>query len=457
MPKKPIIDIEIDDSKFAEFAKKYDEWKAKNKAPLEGLEDSSRVLSKSLRDTQQKMDRFAEATGKATGNIKASSSAMSGFTATAHRGVKAFGKMAHFSGTVLKNTLRFSKAMLKFGLGGGLAGLGGLFGISELAENLVKNQRTARGLGLNQGQVRAFRSDYSNFVPENMLNSVVQAQGNFQGRTWLGYATGMDQSKVRNMGADKLAQRVISAAHDWWKNTPSAFRVQDSPKAKAFEAAGLNWEDIQRLGNTPQSELNRASQRYNRDRRGFNVPEQSTRGWYQLTRQLSVAANSLQTFMGKQLSALGPALGKMVGALTKTIESGLAKVLTPKNINAMASGIEDAAKFLASPEFMNDLKKFQNAIVDLGKMIEKIAHFFGIGESAEQDKKNAKLMKERIDQFKPTSKTVLDLPSRFMNQIPSGPPPSMRKNKPKAPSHVKLHIHSNVSGLTINQINAAGN
>lgn len=473
MPKKPIIDIEINDSKFLEFYKKYEEWRSSTKESVEDIdaiskslggnsETFSRVnkaaqnLDRKIKSSEKAMREFSKAVGDAKREVgaldeksnqlrrsfKKGSQYLNSFAGGAKRAYRQFHKMEKASENIFKSLFKAGRFMLKLGLiGGGIGAFAGLFGLSELARNSVSAQRSARGLGLNQGNVRAFDVDYSNFVSPGLLNSVAQAQSSFKDRVWLQIASGLNNQQVTNLAPDQLAQRLIMSAHQWWVSTPASQRVEESPKAKAFQAAGLSWEDVRRLGNTPEASLQRANRRYAQDAKGLYVGSQTSRSWYQLTRQLSFSKNKLETFLATQLHSLGPALAKVIGGLTKDVEKIISTTLTPKNVQAFADGLASAGKFLASPEFMKDLQNFQHAIVDLTQMIIKAAHFLGI--DTKQDAKNKRLLDAQLPAWIRGKNT------------PSPYAPTGISGAARAPRHTKIEIHSHVSGLTVRQINAA--
>ncbi|OYY59031.1 lytic transglycosylase domain-containing protein, partial [Polynucleobacter sp. 39-46-10] len=180
-------------------------------------------------------------------------------------------------------------------------------------------------------------------------------------RVYLGLAAGVPYSKAASESPDVLAQKVAMRAHNWWQKTPQAMRTQQAMATQGFSQIGMGMEDVRRLGNTPISELNAASAQYKKDSSTLSIGGKQTQEWYQLTRSLKLAGQTIETVLITKLAQLAPVLGHITSALTDDI-SALIKGITPSDINKFANGIKSVAEYLGSPAVLENLKSFMGVI-----------------------------------------------------------------------------------------------
>ncbi|WP_254661830.1 lytic transglycosylase domain-containing protein [Burkholderia sp. CCA53] len=295
-------------------------------------------------------------------------------------------KMAKEASNVGKAVFDIGKWLLKFGaIGGSIAGLSGILGaisLRDLAHSAVTEQRGARGVGLTPGQFKAFGMDFGRFLDPSILSHVADAQNSYQGRVWLGLATGLGAQAVANQGPDQLAIRLATRAHDWWTKTPASQRTAENLAAAGFTQSGLTLEDVRRLGNTPMSELQSARAQYGRDQRSLNVSNGTTQAWYEFDRQITLAGRTLETSLTNRLVALSPSLRSFVTTLTKDADQLINDIFTPKNLKAVEDGITSLTTYLGSPEFKQDMKDFAGLVGLVVDGIRKAARFLGIDTSS---------------------------------------------------------------------------
>ena len=374
MANKPIINIDVNAEQFKAFYELYEQFEAKVGS-----------MPKEWQQIDTSMRRNAATAKSLASGIQSSTEAQRQFNIMAREGLHTMSKMAKEASNVGKAVFDIGKWLLKFGaIGGGIAGLGGILGaisLRDLAHSAVTEQRGARGVGLTPGQYKAFGMDFGRFLDPSILSHVADAQNSYQGRVWLGLATGLGAQAVANQGPDQLAIRLATRAHDWWTKTPASQRTAENLAAAGFTQSGLTLEDVRRLGNTPMSELQAARSQYGRDQRSLNVSNGTTQAWYEFDRQLSLAGRTIETALTNRLVELAPSLRSFVTTLTKDADQLINDIFTPKNLKAVEDGITGLTTYLGSPAFKQDLKDFADGIADIVGAIRKVGKFFSGGDN----------------------------------------------------------------------------
>lgn len=375
MANKPIINIDVNAEQFKAFYELYEQFEAKIGS-----------MPKEWQQIDTSMRRNTATAKTLASGIQSSTEAQRQFNIMAREGLHTMSKMAKEASNVGKAVFDIGKWLLKIGaIGGGIAGLGGIFSaisLRDLAHSAVTEQRGARGVGLTPGQYKAFGMDFGRFLDPSILSHVADAQNSYQGRVWLGLATGLGAQAVASQGPDQLAIRLATRAHDWWTKTPPSQRTAENLAAAGFTQSGLTLEDVRRLGNTPMSELQAARAQYGRDQRSLNVSNGTTQAWYEFDRQITLAGRTLETSLTNRLVELAPSLRSFVTTLTKDADQLINDIFTPKNLKAVEDGITGLTTYLGSPSFRQDLKDFADGIADIVGAIRKVGRFFGGGDSS---------------------------------------------------------------------------
>ncbi|MBJ9694107.1 lytic transglycosylase domain-containing protein [Burkholderia cenocepacia] len=375
MANKPIINIDVNAEQFKAFYELYEQFEAKVGS-----------MPKEWQQIDTSMRRNAATAKTLASGIQSSTEAQRQFNIMAREGLHTMSKMAKEASNVGKAVFDIGKWLLKLGaIGGGIAGLGGILGaisLRDLAHSAVTEQRGARGVGLTPGQYKAFGMDFGRFLDPSILSHVADAQNSYQGRVWLGLATGLGAQAVANQGPDQLAIRLATRAHDWWTKTPASQRTAENLAAAGFTQSGLTLEDVRRLGNTPMSELQSARAQYGRDQRSLNVSNGTTQAWYEFDRQITLAGRTLETSLTNRLVELAPSLRAFVTTLTKDADQLINDIFTPKNLKGVEEFVTGVTSYLGSSQFRQDMKDFAGLVGLVADGMRKAARFLGIDTSS---------------------------------------------------------------------------
>ncbi|SAK53593.1 lytic transglycosylase, catalytic [Caballeronia calidae] len=410
MSNKPIIDIAIDDSQFREFYEMFQEYEErlaempedwrrvddtvrKAEKAMAGVSGASASSKEYLMIAAIQADAIAKGIDKAT-------TANKSFAHSAKEGYSWMSKTEKSALNVAKSVFDMGKWLLKLGaIGGGVAGLGGIvgtMGMRELARGAVSDQREARGVGVTTGQYKAFSQDFGRYVDPSILNKVSNAQNSYEGRMWLGQATGFDQNRVTNESPDQLAIRVLTRAHEWWQKTTPEMRTEENMRSTGFSQSGMSLEDMRRIGNTPIEELRSAGKNYGADQGALNVSDKSTNAWYEFENQLQRAGNTIETALTTKLSELAPSLSDFSKSLTQDASKLINDILTPENLKGIEDGISSLTSYLGSPQCKEDIKSLAASVSSIAsgakgfaELINKVLNPFSDTPAAQsaQDQK----------------------------------------------------------------------
>lgn len=384
MSVRSIIDISVNDDQFKAFHDLFTQYQSK----LDEMPDSWKKVSGA---TGKSKAEFVALTNEAAKSVNHAAKMVNELN-RATKAQKEFHTATRGAGAAMKRMANDAKSLSKsiFGLGSylmklsamGLAGAGaGLFGLDALGRSAVGGQREARGLGITQGQMRAFKTDFGRYVDPNMLSNVAAAQGDLSKRAYLALASGVSYDQAGSMTADQLTMNSSQRLHDWWNKTPEAMRSEQTLKAGGFSQIGYTMEDARRLGAASQGELNSAKSQYSQDSKTLAISDKNTAAWYELTRNLTLAGQTIETVLINKLQKLAPALGGLTDKIAKDLAI-MINGISEKDMDDFANGIKSAAQYLGSPEFMDKLKNFGEAIGDVTDFILKTAAFFGGGSSS---------------------------------------------------------------------------
>lgn len=408
MTAKSVISVDIDpEGKFKAFYDLYQEYDKKVKESPEVWSDVSESLdgaSEAMESLLDLSDKNADAVTIAayqanviSKEIRAASvanralfeeltkntKAQKSFADEAQRSSRHMQELKKGAGEFAHEIFGVGKFLMKVGAwGAGIAGLGGLLGaisLKDLASSAVETQRGARGLGMTPGQLTAFNQDFGGrYLDQSVIGSIADAQNSFTGRMWLARASGVNAAQVGSQDPGQLAGQLAMRAHEWWVKTPEGMRTAENLQSSGFAESGFSLQMMRQLGNTPLSELQRASAQYQQDQGRFNTSEKDTDAWYGFLRQLKDAGNTIEAELKNRLVALAPDLQHFADVFSKDAKTLIDDIFTPQNLESLAKGIDSFATYLGSNEFHQNMKAFVGLIGLAAEKMRWVAQKLGI-------------------------------------------------------------------------------
>lgn len=372
MAKKPIISIDIDDAKFKAFLELFDKYREHLDSMPESWKGANDVMNAGIA-------AIAEQTHSIAKHLHEATSAQKQFTHATKHGESGLKKMAGEARKLSDSILNIGKSLLKVG-GLGLGGIGAaLFGIDRLANDAITTQYGARGLGITTGQKRAFSIAYRRIMPPSVLSAIAGERNTPEGLAMLSLQTGLPMQLLQKQNAAQIAPEVALELRRRSKDWPTSMQGT-MISAYHYANSGFSTEDARRLRLTSRAAIEQAAKRQQKLSIEANTTDAQTRKLWAFQYALQKAGASIKVDLIDKLSALGPGLGSFINALSGDAQKLLNAALSPSNLKAIQSGIQDFTHFLTSGEAKNAFLSFTHSIANLSNTLygasQKIEGFF---------------------------------------------------------------------------------
>ena len=363
---KSIIDIDVNDAQFKEFYKLFQDYK-----------DRVGEIPQAWKDIEAQTKRAAKAQKELSGKswspqqfrkvreeMKKTADEQKRFHAYSLRTAIQMDKMAKSAKGIAHSFLGIGKTMAHMaGWGLGL-GAAGLFGLGELGNMAVSRQKSAAGVGVNQGNIQAWKTYMQQYVDSGMIGKVANAQTSIKGQWQLHYMTGLPMGQIRSMSPDELAFQVSMSERQYWKTAPKGMQTM-LPKWTAGFSQFSTPEEARELASHHRSTLAGAWAKDQAAAKAWHIGRGSVSEWRQFTQSLSAAGHELETVLTNRLAALAPYMKTFVDSITKDAKAFIESTLTPANVKAFGEGMKAVATYLGSPAFLHGVKQAGQALDDV--------------------------------------------------------------------------------------------
>ncbi len=365
MAKKPIITIDVDDSKFKSFIEQF----AKYQENLDKMPDSWKGANAIMNSG---MAALVEQTHSISKHLNEATHAQKQFAHTTKQGESALKGMTHQARKLSDAILGVGGALLKIG-GIGLGSIGAaVFGMDRLGTDAVNTQYSARGLGISTGQKRAFSIAYKRIMPESVLSAIAAERNTPEGLAMLAVQTGLPISKLQGQNAAQIAPEVAESLRRrsarW---TPEQRGVL--MEAYGYTASGFDTEEARRLRRTHLEAFRKAGSQYARMSQVDETNAAQTRKMWSFVQALEQAGASIKVDLINRLSALGPVLRRNITDLAADTIKFINGALSPANIKAMRVGLEKFAHFMESGKVENAVESVAHSLMRLTRSIAGVA------------------------------------------------------------------------------------
>ncbi|MES2147293.1 MAG: hypothetical protein V4491_05510, partial [Pseudomonadota bacterium] len=261
MPNKEILRVEIDDSEFSEFKKKFDAYEAAVKAMPEkwqaaGAEISAQKphfeqMADSIRGQAQELVNLVSDHGKINALLEGTGVALAGMAKSGR----------NFAGSIFQATASLRHWTKLTALFSGLIGAGGLFGISRMAESVARNRTSAIGLGVTYGERASFLANFGRLGnTEGLLQGFSEAEtqvgSKFALRNYLGHGESGDPARDFAEGLLRFKDLV--------DRTPKEM-LGPALQQRGYDKLGLTPETALGIRSMPRAEIEQISRGYGAD------------------------------------------------------------------------------------------------------------------------------------------------------------------------------------------------
>lgn len=375
-----VINIEVKDEQFRKFVEMFkmyqdgveempEAWEKLDKA----MNGAGKGFAKTAKGTQAAMVLSAEHAEALTNALNKATKAQKGFGSATRQSESGMRKLASTAGKVGKEIFGVTKYLLKVGgIGTGLAGLGGLFGMDRLANNVMETRKSARAMGMNQGQLNAWRINMGQYVGSGVLSGAANAQVNPAKWGWLS-TLGISAKQAHAESASKLAIQEINAVRKAWKKNPSLL----TPQAMAAQQLGWSVGDIRNVGQAGKG-LSTAEHHALSDAGALGYSGKVAREWSQLSVQFHRAGVTIETALIRALAPLTPKVKELSQEFAHFIMAFSKSEDATAAIHKLEHALGSFASFVGSKQFRQDALRFGRDITAMGHAMEAFLKFFGL-------------------------------------------------------------------------------
>jgi len=379
MATKSVIDIEIHDEAFKEFAALFQKYQSQlGKMPGQwgkvgsATQQSAKgfdAATKNLMQAATAMNNIYAAQAK----VAAEQSKINKIAKDTQRTFENIGKTTANIGKSVASTtlnlLRWSGIGLAAGL---LGGAGGLFGLTSFAANIGDLRRQSQGLGVSSAELRAARVGYGRYADvDPLLGSLSAAQTDVT-KQWAFGANRLNP----NQSAAELLPQLLRRAGEVYKQGPAA-TAQQRLQAQGLDVLGITVETARRMAQITEKEQKDAEEKYQRDLKSFDVIDETLKKWQEFSVTINEAGEKIKTTFINGLAPLAEPLGHLADSFSSVVASFLKNPDLPKWIDTFGKKIEEFAKYLGSDQFQKDIDKFFQKLASLADMLGDFVDFVG--------------------------------------------------------------------------------
>lgn len=280
------------------------------------------------------------------------------------RSAKSF---ASHIGDATRSLLRWASLT---GLISGILGGGGLFGIERLATAAGDQKRSTLGLGITPGEQKAFETNFGRVVnPDSLLGGVNQALTDPSKRSAL-YGAGLTERDLQGKDAAQVSVEALSSIKKLVDHTNTNM-LGTLLTARRLDQLGLSEEDLRRLKDTPEAELNKYGSDFAKDRRDMELDKPTQDAWQDLQVQLHRAATTIEQTFITGLTPLAKPIEDVSKGFTDLVAAFLKNPDVKVWIQGLADSLETFAKYVSTPQFKDDIDVF---VTGIGKLAAAIKH-----------------------------------------------------------------------------------
>lgn len=376
MAVKSIIDVEVNDAEFKDFAATFEKYQKALAATPKSWEASAKAQRPTVAAFQGIAAALLAQSALQAKRIKALKD-----EAKIEKDSSSYWKdMARSSREVAANASSIAKSVLStIGIGSifsGLLGAGGLYGLDALAGAVGNSRRTALGLGSTIGETRAFSLNYGRIVDANSVIGGVQESLTDPTKRAALYGAGLSEADLQGKDAAQVAALLIPRLKALADRTPTGL-LGSVASGYGLGQFGIGTQELQRLQQTSPGEVGEYGRAFNRDRLRLNVPDKQAKAYQDFYVQLSRAGEQIENVFVRGIAPLVPALTKFSESVVTTIANFADRMIKSGALDKFAGAIQGFADYLGTANFQNKVKTFADDVVALGGVIHRTLVFLG--------------------------------------------------------------------------------
>jgi len=362
MATKSVIDIDINDDKFKEFAKLFEKYQQS----LGKMPNQWGKINKEVNSLQTNFNRVQHALDTIASRLDKNYKTLQNTDQVVNKTEKNFQNIGKTASSISKNIASTTFNLLKWGsigLGAGLLGsAGGLFGIGALAGSASDTRKQAQGLGVSAGELKAAQVNFQRVTDVNsVLGSIAGAQTDITKQ----YAFGAAQVNA-NQSAAQLLPQLLRRAGEVYKGG-SAATAQQRLDVSGLSALGIDVETARRMASLRKGELDDLEKKYASDTKTLALTDALLKRWQDLDVQLTRSKTKIENTFITGLEKLVTPLDQLSDSFSNAVKAFLESPKLKDWIATLGTKLEEFAKYLETPEFKTDVDNF---LMNVGKIGE---------------------------------------------------------------------------------------
>jgi hypothetical protein len=390
MADKEILAVEIDDSEFSAFKKKFDEYESAVKAmPAQWQKSSTEIIGQ--KTNFEKMLKGVDEQNRLVSGALVSQTKLNGLLDAASI---TFGSL-HKSGKLFaSNIVRSTQSLMHWtkltAVFSGLLGAGGLFGINRMAASVAAQRTSAAGLGVSYGEQASFLTNFGRLGnAEGILQGFSQAETDvskkYALRQYLGHIESGDPAKDFAEGLGRFKKFV-----DQYKNQNEL--LGPMLHARGYDRLGIGTEQARIIQGMSAAEVAQISGAYRGDLASrLGLPPDVAKKWQDFSMQMEKAGEEINTIFARKAVKLAGPLEHLSESFIHLTEN-LLKDGSPISgwIKTLGKGIRTFADELGSGAAQAKAAEISRNVADIVKLFDAIvakapnglAVLLGIGTAA---------------------------------------------------------------------------
>lgn len=374
MPLKSIIDIDVQDAAFQRFQALFEKYQTQ----LAKTPQAWAAVGKEGKKVQSSFEAAAAALLSQAEHSKRLADAQAATAKSSRTLEHSWSSVAASTKSVASNIASATRDLIKWtGITGaftGLLGLGGMWGLTRMAESVSMGRRSSMGRGLTYGEQQAFGINFGRIVdPGSFLGGISEARANpaMARALW-----GLGVNPYQGDTAD-IAVRALRSARGLAQQTPDS-QLGLIAQSRGLGEIGIGTEEMRRLKAMSDKEFGQLQAGYSRDRLGLGLNGQTQKAWQDFTAQMQRSAQQIMNTFMKGLVPLAPQLVKLSSAFSDTVQSLLGSQGFEQLVKETAKGLKDFAAFVGTPEFKQDVQSFAAGVEEISKKIAAGLKWLGV-------------------------------------------------------------------------------
>jgi len=345
----PVLKINVDDSKFIDFQKKF----------------------VSLQQQMAKgMNLAVTGSGGGTGLVPQ----WDQFKKAVEASYLPLKRVRDAIGDMAKSLVSSVKSLIQFtgiaSLLTGVVGFGSLFGIRGLAESASQQRMSALGIGAPTGQINSFSSSYGRYLgdPTGFMGRVAEMQ--------------RDPSKLGQMsallGIQNAGQMSVYDLSKAIVNAMPAASQRFGNNSQLYSQLGfsdiMSWQEAQRLRNVSPQELARTGREADANVSRLGLSDTTESGWQDFLTHMKNAGTEIENSFITALVKLHGPLGHLADSVGNFIKHLSENPNVGRWIDDLAHGLDRFATYVNSNKFEKDIDHW---LAQLGEFSDNMGKAIG--------------------------------------------------------------------------------